>query len=95
MLQQSEKQLVEVADLKQRPSRKKRRQRSRLKPWLCMLFGLALAISWHFIHLAGEIYQPTPADPQFWYHLAVEGAIALYAAGFSFIVWTLWERFSR
>ncbi len=58
-----------------------------------MLFGLTLAVVWHFVHQAGEIYQPSPTDPQFWFHLLVEGTIALYAAAFCFIAWTLWERF--
>ena len=96
MLRQPEKQLVvEVADLKRRASHRKKRRPSKLKPWLCMLFGLAVALAWHFIHQAGEIYQPTPTDPQFWYHLGVEGVIACYGALLSFIIWTLVERFSR
>jgi hypothetical protein len=90
--QPSDKLIVDLADLKQRKARRKKRH-SRLKPWLSLLFGLALAVAWHFLHHIGEIYQPTPADPYFWFHLVVEGTIALYATLLFFIAWTLWERF--
>ena len=39
-----------------------------------------------------ETYRPTPDDPQFWFHLAVEGTIALYAAFFYLVIWKIWQR---
>lgn len=92
---------MEVADLK-RPRRvtlqsKKSKTGPRLAPGLAPrlapVFGLAVAVAWHYIHQAGEIYRPSPDDPQFWFHLVVEGTIALYAAFFYLVIWKIWQKF--
>lgn len=82
---------VEVASLKQPPRRKLANKPVVFK--LAPLFGLLVAVGWHFLHQAGELYQPSPADPQFWFHLMVEGTIALYATLFYLIIWKLRQRF--
>ena len=84
---------VEVASLKR--SRRKVLKTSRsIAPRLAPVFGLAVAVGWHFLHQAGEIYRPSPDDPQFWFHLVVEGTIALYAAFFYLVIWKLWQKFN-
>ena len=83
---------VEVTSLK----RPRRRALKTSKPWaprLAPVFGLAIAVAWHYLHQAGEIYRPSPDDPQFWFHLVVEGTIALYGAFFYLVIWKLWQRF--
>lgn len=82
---------VEVASLQRRTGRKL--SGGTFKPGFATVFGLAVAVGWHYLHQAGEIYQPSPADPQFWFHLVVEGTIALYAAFFYLIIWKLWQKF--
>jgi hypothetical protein len=84
---------VEVAGLKQRPNRKLSSKPAAFKPAFAPLFGLAVAVGWHYLHQAGELYQPSPDDPRFWFHLLIEGTIALYAALFYLILWKLWRRF--
>jgi hypothetical protein len=85
---------VEVASLKQRPRRKlSSKSAVAFKPGFAPLFGLAVAVGWHYLHQAGDLYQPSPDDPRFWFHLLVEGTIALYAALFYLIIWKLWQKF--
>lgn len=83
---------MEVASLK-RSRRKVLRTSHPWVPRLAPVFGLAVALAWHYLHQAGEIYRPSPDDPQFWFHLVVEGTIALYAAFFYLVIWKLWQRF--
>ena len=75
-----------------RPNRHVRSRR--WQALLSSLFGLGCALAWHFIHLAGETYAVGPASLDFWFHLAVEGVIALYAAGLFLIFYNLltWSR---
>ncbi len=96
---------VEVSTLRRvttsspRPERSGRRTqgwKSKLKLPLSLLFGLAVAVAWHFIHEAGDAgYNFSLSNPHLWFHLALESLVAVYAAGFSFVVWTLWERFGQ
>lgn len=83
---------VDVVSLK-RSRRKVLKNGTPLLPRLAPVFGLAVAVVWHYLHQAGEIYRPSPDDPQFWFHLVVEGTIALYAAFFYLVIWKLWQRF--
>jgi len=84
---------VDVADLKR--TRRVTLQSKKAKSWprLAPIFGLAVAIAWHYLHQAGEIYRPAPDDPQFWFHLVVEGTIALYAAFLYLVIWKIWQKF--
>jgi len=68
-----------------RAERMKRKQR---RAWFSLAFGLAIALVWHFSHLAGsgEIYTSSLTDPHFWFHLAFEGVLAVYAALICFII---------
>ncbi len=87
-----EYQEVEVSSLK-RSRRKVLKNSNPLVPRLAPVFGLVVAVAWHYLHQAGEIYRPSPDDPQFWFHLVVEGTIALYAAFFYLVIWKIWQRF--
>lgn len=80
---------VEVAEWRKQNRRKIKTRPSRRRVLVSLVFGLACAIAWHFIHLAGESYEPSLADVHFWFHLAVEGVVALYAAAISYIIGVL------
>lgn len=82
---------VEVDSLK-RPTRRLSSKSSLPWPRFAPLFGIAVAVAWHYLHQAGETYRPSTDDPQFWFHLAVEGTIALYAAFFYIVVWKIWQK---
>lgn len=90
-LKKNKPQEVEVASLK-RPVRRLSSKTGKEFPRFAPLFGILVAVGWHYLHQAGETYRPTPDDPQFWFHLAVEGTIALYAAFFYLVVWKVWQR---
>lgn len=77
------------------PVRKRNRSGSRRKAWVSMLAGVGLATAWHFIHQAGEAYQPTPAELSFWFHLFSENILACYLALLCSIVWTVIERLKK
>lgn len=85
----TEDKIVEVADWRKQNRRKIKTKPSRQRMLVSLVFGLACAIAWHFIHLAGENYEPSLADVHFWFHLAVEGVVALYAASICYIIWGL------
>lgn len=85
---------IDVADLKSLRRKTLGPKNSRgWVPRLAPVFGLAVAVSWHFLHQADEIYRPSPDDPHFWFHLVVEGTIALYAALFYLVIWKVWQKF--
>ena len=89
----SENEIVEVAGWRKQQRRKKpkgeRASQRQRRAWVSMAVGLGCALLWHFGHLAGEVYSPALDDPHLWFHLALEGIIALYAAALCFIIWNL------
>lgn len=84
---------VDVVSLKNRTSRRFSSKPASMKPGYALMFGLCMAVAWHFLHHAGEVYHLTPADPRFWFHMVLEGTISLYAALFYLIVCKLWQKF--
>jgi hypothetical protein len=64
----------------------------RTKAILASLVGLGTAIFWHFAHAAQESYTASLNDSHFWFHLLIEGIIALYAFAMTLLVWIVLER---
>lgn len=53
------------------------------------LFGVSVALAWHFLHLLAEPYRFDLTDPHLWFHLGLETAVALYATMLFLIAWRL------
>jgi len=83
---------IEVAEWRRRNrpmlGRAERKRRRQKRAWFGLAFGLAVALVWHFSHLAGatESYSASLTDLHFWFHLAFEGLLAVYAALIGFII---------
>lgn len=67
-------------------------EKAKSRTWVALGFGLGAAIFWHFVHAASESYIFALNNPHFWFHLLLEGLIALYGFGMTIIVWTVLER---
>jgi hypothetical protein len=90
-LEEQEERLIEVAKWRKGNSRfsKLKGEKRKLRLFLALVFGLLCALLWHFLHLTGEVYQPSLTDPHFWLHLLIEGVVAIYGAALFYLIWKL------
>lgn len=68
--------------------------RRQLRALKAVIFGIIAAMSWHFLHLAGEP-AASVGSFHFWTHLVLEALLALYAGSLVYIILTLFTRSRR